>query len=237
MSNITAFLIFKDMKPSIDRLTNEETGQLFKALFEYAVSKTLPDESTLSKSVSLLFPIFQKALDKNEERYEKKCEANRKYQEKRKAKQKKSKTGSETAQNGSKTAKGVKAEKIPDKKNKSDETTKNQPQHKALTREQGCFLKSFTEHCPRKALDCQIADMPKVDYNKLMFEIKKSPFLMKNDALALKWCLEHSEDIINGKYRTFEDETPKPGIKPQIEEKKEYTKEELTTLFDSLDSV
>ena len=78
----------------------------------------------------------------------------------------------------------------------------------ALTEDQIKFLAQIIRK--GKTIDCQIANYPGIDYEKLTKEINRSEFLWTKNNLTLKWILQNAEKIINGDYRsnefTFEDD-------------------------------
>jgi len=72
---IPAFLTFIDQKEVIFKLSDEEAGQLYKAMCEYADTATI---TGLDKAVDLVFTSFKLAFDRNKAHYIKKCETLRK---------------------------------------------------------------------------------------------------------------------------------------------------------------
>ena len=74
----------------------------------------------------------------------------------------------------------------------------------ALTLDHVKFLAEFMYNYPHKAIDCQVASYTGLDYDMLLSEIKNSDLLVK-DNLSLKWCMEHSSEILVGKYRRLEE--------------------------------
>lgn len=202
MPDATAFLIFKDMKPYVDQLSDEETGILFKAIFEYCNSKHVPE---MPRPIALVFLIFKNVLDKNEERYKKRCEKNKANIEKRYNK-----------------------EKVIDETPLVSEQRQKGVTQKDLTLEQTKFLEEFQKLCPGKAVDCKIAKMKVVDYKKLLKEIKLSKFLQTRNNLGLKWCLQHTNDILTGKYRNYEE---------KLITNRDYTKEEYQHMITPIDEI
>lgn len=237
MTETTAFLIFKDMKYIIDELSNEELGELFRAIFQYANEKTIPE---LSHSVKIIFPIFKKALDKNEERYQKICERNKANRNRNKDKESISAPKTKPASPKSRGSPGN--DETPKKKAKGEKMANNGQIQKDLTEEQARFFERFKELCPNKPLDCQISQMPKIDYTQLMLEIKRSPQYLMNDKtnnLGLRWCLEHSEEIIKGNYRQFEDErsNKKSYEREYIPEEMEEIQKSIVYTADNIDKL
>ena len=102
-----------------------------------------------------------------------------------------------------------------------------------LNLEQIDFLSSFHKLCPRKAIDTQLACHPGIDLKKLLNSIRESSFLLLNDNLSLKWCLEHSQEICNGNYKRYlETIETKPNFQGRS-----YTQEELNSLFQDVESL
>lgn len=102
-----------------------------------------------------------------------------------------------------------------------------------LNKEQIRFLDGFMKICPGKAIDCQLASF-EVNFKKLLEEIRESDFIMTNNNLSLKWCLEHAAQICAGDYRKY--------IDLRFEKKsnftgREYTPDELNSLFQSIDEI
>lgn len=75
-----AFLLQKDQKEIVDELTNEEAGIIFKAIYEYEVTKTIPK---LERTLRIVFKQFKAKLDIYDEAYELKCLKNKENIEKR----------------------------------------------------------------------------------------------------------------------------------------------------------
>lgn len=70
-----AFMLFTDQKLSVDYLTDEQAGQIFKAIYTYATDGTMPkfDESLLMS----IFMLIKTQIDRSQTAYEKRCRANR----------------------------------------------------------------------------------------------------------------------------------------------------------------
>ena len=202
-----AFIILKEHKIYIDKLSNEETGELFKAIFEYTSNGNI---TGMSDKVDIIFEIFKSVIDNNEQKYLNKCKYNKKYYSKKIKKV-----------NGKKLTK-----KAPPKKEEPK-------QKKELTKEQKEFIDIFKNEFPKKAIDLESVKSTKdINYHKLLKGIKESEFLMNSDNLSLKWCLEHSEDIINGKYKNYS------NVKsPMLKKSRDYSKEELGNFFQDINEI
>lgn len=70
-----AFLIYHDNKTFVDRLDDQQAGQLFKAIFEYEVNGIEPAPGQMSEVLEMCFHIFKLNLDKARIEYDKKCKA------------------------------------------------------------------------------------------------------------------------------------------------------------------
>ena len=69
-----SFILYLEHKNVFDILTDEEAGKLIKAIFEYEEKDELPN---LEKSLQLAFIPIRNSLDRNQEKYEEKCQKNR----------------------------------------------------------------------------------------------------------------------------------------------------------------
>ena len=75
-----SFILYLEQKQIFEMLTDEEAGQLIKAIFEYEDTGQL---ISLDKSLQIAFIPIRSALDRNKEKYEKVVERNKKNIEKR----------------------------------------------------------------------------------------------------------------------------------------------------------
>lgn len=73
------FLLKKSQKEVFEQLTDEEAGKLIKGIFQYATT----GENKLEGYLNIIFIPIKNEMDKNEERYIKVCERNKKNIEKR----------------------------------------------------------------------------------------------------------------------------------------------------------
>ena len=104
-----------------------------------------------------------------------------------------------------------------------------------LNKEQIRFLDGFMKYCPGKAIDCQLASFGQVNFKKLLEEIRASDFLITNNNLSLKWCVEHAAQICAGDYRKYVDfaSTEKQSVRAEHD----YTPAELNALFNDVDEI
>lgn len=75
MSNKNSFVLYKDYEELFDRLSDEEAGQLIKAIFDYERSGELPELPRLLEFIML--PI-KNTLDRDSDKYDKIVEKRRK---------------------------------------------------------------------------------------------------------------------------------------------------------------
>ena len=75
-----SFILYLEQKQIFEMLTDEEAGQLIKAIFQYEDTGQL---ISLDKSLQIAFIPIRSALDRNKEKYEKVVERNKKNIEKR----------------------------------------------------------------------------------------------------------------------------------------------------------
>ena len=66
-----SFPVYLDYSKAVNKLSDAEAGQLFKALLEYADSGQDPQ---LEGSLYVVFAIMQNQLDRDTEKYVQKCE-------------------------------------------------------------------------------------------------------------------------------------------------------------------
>lgn len=78
MSNSTkkSFLVYYDNEIIVCRLSDDEAGKLFKSLFPYAKEQIKPDFEN-SPALAMAFDVLSMAIDRDLEKYEKRCEKNR----------------------------------------------------------------------------------------------------------------------------------------------------------------
>lgn len=71
-----SFLIHYDNGILINRLSNEDAGKLFKSLFPYGRDRVKPDFDS-NPALAMAFDVLALAIDRNDEKYERRCEKNR----------------------------------------------------------------------------------------------------------------------------------------------------------------
>ena len=69
-----SFLVYFDWEAPLQELTNEELGELFRAMFIYAKYGELIDFE--HRSLKLVFGFIKSAIDRDKAAYEEKCRKN-----------------------------------------------------------------------------------------------------------------------------------------------------------------
>ena len=67
-------MYFEDLRPALKRFSDQELGQLFRAVFNYAESKQTAE---LAGEAGLLFELLRPKLDRDEDRYRAACRQRR----------------------------------------------------------------------------------------------------------------------------------------------------------------
>ena len=74
MSEAKSFVVYDDIYELLDALTDEEVGQLFRGMVKYHMTGEEPD---FSGALKLAFIPVRQGIDRNAEKYTKRCEKNR----------------------------------------------------------------------------------------------------------------------------------------------------------------
>lgn len=195
MTEAPAILIFKETKEIIDNLTEEETGKLFKAVFDYSDTKTVP---VLPRDLYIAFLIIKSKIDASEERYQRKLTYNKERQRERRAREKAEETGGNEPEEPKKPKHKKKQEESPPGANQP-----NKAKNDGIDNyEQANFLFTIQEKYPEKKINCKMNEFPGVNYASVLYEIEKSEFLKKDPGVTLKWLLMNASKICAGRYRT-----------------------------------
>lgn len=80
MSDKTNILIYTEYREDIEELSDKQAGVLLKALLRYQDGESLPE---MDKVVKTLFNPMRRCVDRNNERYTKRCERNKENARKR----------------------------------------------------------------------------------------------------------------------------------------------------------
>ncbi len=70
-----SFVLFHEFKESVELLSDEQAGKLFKALFDYETEQTEPEFTDVA--MKIVFSTIRNSLDRNKEKYEKRCKRNK----------------------------------------------------------------------------------------------------------------------------------------------------------------
>lgn len=70
----SSFLIYLDYQEQFDLLTDEEAGRLIKAIIKYEKTGEIPK---LDGMLKMAFSFIKTQLDRDREKYKKKCEKNK----------------------------------------------------------------------------------------------------------------------------------------------------------------
>lgn len=123
-----SFILYLEQKQIFEMLTDEEAGQLIKAIFEYEDTGQIV---LLDRSLQIAFLPIRNVLDRNKEKYEKVVERNKKNLEKRWNKED---TKNTTGKNG-----------IPKNTKNTDNDNDNDNEHDNIKKEKNKKRKTFEE--------------------------------------------------------------------------------------------
>ena len=70
-----SFVIYHNYRETLEDLTDEQVGKLFRAIFDYEIDKKEPN---FNGELKIAFRFIKKDLDINNDKYESICERNRK---------------------------------------------------------------------------------------------------------------------------------------------------------------
>ena len=71
-----SFLVYYDNEVIVCRLSDDEAGKLFKSLFPYGRERIKPNFES-SPALAMAFDVLALAIDRSDEKYERRCEKNR----------------------------------------------------------------------------------------------------------------------------------------------------------------
>lgn len=69
------FILYTEMREQMDLLTDEQAGKLIKAVFHYKSDMELPEMDSVT---AMVFAFIRQKLDRDEKKYDEKCEKHRK---------------------------------------------------------------------------------------------------------------------------------------------------------------
>lgn len=131
MSERKSFIIHKDSLEILDKLTNEQAGELIKAIKAYQFNEAVD----VSDLIDLVFTPFKKQFERDSEKYEKLCEKNRLIAVKRHS------TKSTTGTSGNQSL--PRSTKSTDNKSDSKNDSKSKSKNKRFTKPTIEELKSY----------------------------------------------------------------------------------------------
>lgn len=70
-----SFVLYHDFRNWFSLLTDEELGRLIRAIFDYEMNKTLPEN--LNEKEQIAFLMVRDTLDRDREKYERVCNRNK----------------------------------------------------------------------------------------------------------------------------------------------------------------
>lgn len=70
-----SFVLYHDFRNWFSLLTDEELGRLLRAIFDYEMNKTLPEN--LNEKEQIAFLMVRDTLDRDREKYERVCNRNK----------------------------------------------------------------------------------------------------------------------------------------------------------------
>ena len=78
------FVIYKHLCLTVCKMSDEEIGQWFRAIVEFQIDKCIPEN--LDSKIDLLFDLFKRQFEKDDKKYQKRVNANRRIAKNRKNK-------------------------------------------------------------------------------------------------------------------------------------------------------
>ena len=76
------FVIYKHLCLTVCKMSDEEIGQWFRAIVEFQIDKCVPEN--LDPKIDLLFDLFKRQFEKDDKKYQKRVNANRRNAQKNK---------------------------------------------------------------------------------------------------------------------------------------------------------
>lgn len=208
-----SFVVYHNYRETLEDLTDEQVGQLFRAIFNYAIDGKEPDFKGI---LSMAFKFIKKDLDVNLVKYENICKRNRENGQRGGAPK-----GNQNARKQPKQPKQPDNDNVVDNEddNDNDKVVDVNIQNSTTTK-----LKTLQSLCESLTLDVQPDS--KYDLDLLIEKVKESRFLKKFNLLSE--MLKKYDLIILGRYKDYYEDKPKSNKKPK---EREYSKEQLNSLF------
>ena len=178
MKKPKCFYLYNDNHSLIDRLTNEQAGEVFKAIYRFA--DTGEKESSDDLIVETVVDVFTKHIERDYEAYNEKCEKMRQNAQKRYAKTDDSaiacKSSQEKDKEKDKEKEKYKEEEKEKKENKEQEEDKEKEEYKEKEREQ-------KEEIKNSSLSDSLSSL--IDYDSVMCSFNRNcVYLSKIDKMT-----------------------------------------------------
>ena len=236
-----SFLIYLDYEEQFNLLTDEQVGQLIRAIIKYEKSCEIPK---LDGMLKMAFSFIKTQLDRDREKYNKKCEKNRENAKKggrpKKQKDIKKPNGFEESEgNFEKTKK-------PDNDNEDDNEddidndllSKEEKEEKLQQRFIEC-LNSFNEN----AINECIAYLDKLPFEVIEYVLKKTsgisnPNWNYTNTILEDYCKKgiNTLEKVRAEEIKFKNKTVKKETQKTNFEGRQYTPEKLNGLYANLPS-
>jgi len=216
-----SFILYQEYEQHFALLSNEDSGKLIKAIFEYNKTGNAPNLQPLPH---MAFISMKSALDRDMEKYQNVVKQ-RSYAGKKsgEARAKKKTNGTKQTNVNSVERKQTnvnsverKRTKLTDNENVNDNENENvndnvnesvsvnvNESENVITHASvlDISLTKFINAFPNKKLDGEL--LPEHNIDKLINAINKSKFLKTSNNLGLKWMVEHYNEVVSGNYETF----------------------------------
>lgn len=251
-----SFLIYEEYEEYFDQLSSDDVVLVLKALFASFKNKPVDTlKVKMSSAGKMAFSFMNNQLKIDTQKYEERCRKNRENgsqggrpkSEKISEENKNRMVISETQNNQmvfNKTQQNAWVSEKPDKDIDKDKDINNivvvdklstniTHAHEETTT--STTIKELQLLCNGLEIDCSIEDLQNYDLKLLIQKVKESRYLKL--FRSLRELLSKYDNIIKDKYKDF---IVNQIIKSKVDsnaKKREYTKEQLDALFDSVDSI
>lgn len=215
-----SFIFYNEWEQSLSNLTNEELGDLMRAILEYQRTAQAPK---LSPMLQMAFAFIKSALDRDSEKYElvlqKRSDAGKKGMAKRwnksitndnNAKQGITKITNDNKHNKRKqTITNITNITVNENENVNENVNVNESvnvNENENVKAHACVVnlshEKFLQTFPNKKIDGEL--LPGQNMDDLINAINRSQFLKSSNNLGLKWFVEHYAEVINDNYKDYE---------------------------------
>lgn len=225
-----SFIFYSSYYEAISGLPEKEQGKIYKAIIEYAIARKEPTELTIAGK--MCFTLIKPTIDSALARYDASVE-NGKLGGRPKSKSSENKNLEKTQQQPIKNQNETQQEPNQNLNyNYNYNLNYNKEREKNIKEENSLSLIKFKEAFPSKSIESVVEIPEYLDIDLLIKKVKESDFLRELNNIDLEWCINHYDSIIRSDYKTFEKTTPFPNFN-----QREYTKETLNNLYDSLEDI